>query len=194
MKTIDIKWNDSVYTVFVDDDCYTLLSRHTWYIMYSGVNKRPYAFAELYSMKNGERIKRMFYMHQMITGSFAQTDHVNGNSLDNRFENLRPATHQTNGWNKGKSKRKGCSSQYKGVSYRPLRGKPRWLAFFKYVEEGKPKHTGKMLYIGYFDTEREAAIAYDEKVLQMRGKWAFTNILKNNNMQDYPARESDNAK
>lgn len=182
-KEIYIKWKDNNYTVLVDDDCYALLSRHTWYIMYSGVNKRPYAFAELYSKpKSKKRIKRMFYMHQMVTGSFAQTDHENGNSLDNRFDNLRPATHQTNGWNKGKS-RKPSTSKYKGVSYRPLRGKPRWLAFFKYVEEGKPKHTGKMLYIGYYDTEREAAIAYDKKVLELRGKWAYTNILKNNKSQ-----------
>lgn len=183
-KEIEIKWNESVYTVLVDDDSYTLLNRHTWYIMYSGANKKPYAFAELYSMKNGERIKRMFYMHQMVVGSFAQVDHKNGNSLDNQFDNLRVATYQENGWNKPKNmnRRKdgrAPTSQFKGVSYRPLRGKDRWLAFFKHVEAGQHKSTGKMLYIGYFDSEIEAAIAYNKKVKELRGEFAWVNPIPN---------------
>jgi hypothetical protein len=98
-KEIYIKWNDQKYTVLVDDDSYTLLNRHTWYIMYSGLQKKPYAFAELYSKQKGQkRVKRMFYLHQMVAGSFTQIDHKNGNTLDNQFDNLRPATTQQNGW------------------------------------------------------------------------------------------------
>lgn len=185
-KEITIPWNDELFTVLVDDDAHTLLSRHTWYIMFSGVNKKPYAFAEIWSKTQG---KRMLYMHQMVTGSYGQTDHENGNTLDNQFLNLRPCTYQENGWNKGKSKKANCTSQYKGVSYRPLKGKPRWLAMIKHVEAGKHKSTGKMIYIGYYDTDREAAIAYDQKAIELRGKFAWTNILKNNNSQDYPARD-----
>ena len=141
-KQILIKWKDKVHTVLVDDDSYSLLKRHTWYIMYSGKQKKPYAFAELYSMKNGERIKRMFYMHQMVVGSFTQVDHKNGNSLDNRFDNLRPATYQENGWNKPKNtnaRKDGRTpkSQYKGVRPAPTKSNPtRWQAYIKHVEPG----------------------------------------------------------
>jgi hypothetical protein len=183
MKTIDIKWKDQVYTAIVDDGAHELIARHTWYIMFSGVNKKPYAFAELYSMKDGERIKRMFYMHQFVAGSFTQIDHVNGNSLDNRFENLRPATYQENGWNKPKNmnRRKDGripKSQYKGVRPAPTKQHPiRWQAYFKFVEPGKHKSTGKMVYLGYYDTEVEAAKAYNEAIVKYRGEFAWINPL-----------------
>ncbi len=162
--------------ILVDDEDYPILSRFPWYR--GGKGQHPMTF---FYLKNDDSIT--VYMHQIISGGAVQTDHKDRNVLNMQKENLRAATHQTNGWNKAKPKRAGCTSQYKGVSYRPLKGKPRWLAFFKHVEEGQPKHTGKMIYIGYFDTEKEAAIAYDEKVLEKRGKWAFTNILKNNETQ-----------
>lgn len=177
-KEIDIKWNDKVHTVLVDDDSYSLLARHTWYIMYSGEAKKPYAFAELYSMKNGVKIKRMFYMHQMVTGSWAETDHINGNTLDNQHHNLRPATKQENNWNKPKQKSMGgkpCGSRYKGVRFAPLRGKPRWQALFRHVERGAHKSTGKTIFIGYYDTEDQAALAYNAEIVKYRGEFAWLN-------------------
>lgn len=176
-KVIEIKWNDLVYLVLVDDGAYEVLSRHTWYIMYSGVNKKPYAFAELYSKPKGqERIKRMFYMHQMVVGSFTQIDHINGNSLDNRFENLRPATYQENGWNKPKNmnRRKDGrtpSSQFKGVSYVPLKGKPRWAVL---ISKGKGKG---VIRGGYYDDEIEAAQVYNKMVKEIRGDFAWLNPI-----------------
>jgi len=91
-------------------------------------------------------------------------------------ENLRPATWQENGWNKGKPNR-ASTSKFKGVSYRPLKGVPRWLAYFKHVEPGKHKSTGKYIYIGYFFSEIEAAKAYNEKIVEARGKYAWTNPI-----------------
>lgn len=164
--------------ILVDNEDYPIVSRYSR----RKVSQKGYAattiiFADL--------TERTLYMHQLILATNRQVDHKNGNHLDNRKDNLRQATYQQNGWNKGKYVRKDrpCTSKYKGVSYRPLRGKPRWLAMLKHVEQGKDKSTGKMVYIGYYATEREAALAYDKKVLELRGKWAWTNILKNNEAQ-----------
>ena len=110
-----------------------LLDRHTWYIMFSGKDKKPYAFIEIFSRTQG---KRMLYMHHVVTGCYGQVDHID-DSLNNQFHNLRPATYQENGWNKGKPKRaagKPCTSRFKGVSYRPFRGRTRWVAMIKHVE------------------------------------------------------------
>lgn len=179
VKEIEINWNNQLYKVLVDDDAYPLLSRHTWYIMYSGERKTPYAFAELYSKQKGQaRIKRMFYMHQMITGSFSVTDHINGNTLDNRFENLRTATSQENGWNT--VKRQTCctghppSSQYKGVSkYTNSKGETLWRVIFILTKKGERpcKHFRR----NGFKTEDAAALCYNEEVVKYRGKWALLN-------------------
>jgi hypothetical protein len=180
-KEIIIPWNDDTFTVLVDDDAYTLLNRHTWYIMFSGEQKKPYAFAELYSKKKGqERVKRMFYMHQMVSGSFTQIDHINGNTLDNQFDNLRIATYQQNGWNSVKRlvtcTGKPPSSQYKGVCrYTNAKGETLWRVIFILTKKGeKPvKHFRK----NGFKSEIAAARFYNEEVVKHRGEWALLNNL-----------------
>ncbi len=175
-KEIIIPWKDEVFTVLVDDDSYTLLNRHTWYIMFSGVDRNPYAFTEVYSKTQG---KRMVYMHQIVLGAFCQTDHIDLNTLNNQFLNLREATYQENGWNKGKqtSRKKQCTSIYKGVSYCPLRGKPRWKVQLRHVEHGQHKSTGKYVCVGYFYDEVEAAKAYNKRIVQLRGDLAWLNPI-----------------
>lgn len=199
-KEIIMPWKEQTFTILVDDDSHALLSRHTWYIMFSGPEKKPYAFAEIYSKAQG---KRMLYMHQIVTGSYSETDHLNHDTLDNQFHNLRTATSQENGWNKGKPnfKRKNVTSQFKGVRKEiKKKGGVKWLAYFKHVEHGAHKSTGKMIWIGRFDTEIEAAKAYNEAIMKYRGKFAWVNpipengeSLNINGLQDYPARDRDNA-
>jgi len=178
-REISITWNNEVFTVLVDADSYSLLSRHTWYIMFSGDQKKPYAFAELYSKKKGqERVKRMFYMHQMVTGSFTTTDHINGNTLDNRFENLRPATVQENGWNSIKrqvtSSGKPPTSQYKGVSkYTARNGCEYWRVIIKLSK--KHEKPTRFVRLGPFTSEIDAASAYNDEIIKHRGKWALLN-------------------
>ena len=181
MKQIEIQSKGETFVAFVDDEDYPVISRFHWNILFVGTQNRPYAFTRLYNeeKKNGKTL----LMHSLVMGNTSQHDHKNENSLDNQKHNLRPATTQQNGWNRGKNKsgKHGePSSQYKGVSYKPLKGKDRWFACFKYVEPGAHKSTGKMIRIGYFDTELEAALAYDKTVIEKRGKWAWTNILNNN--------------
>jgi hypothetical protein len=179
-KEIKINWKNEVFTVLVDDDSYSLLARHTWYIMFSGPKKKPYAFAELYSKpKGGKRVKRMFYMHQMVTGSFSQVDHDNHDTLDNQFENLRPATYQENGWNSIKRQvtctGKPPSSQYKGVTKLTRRdGTTYWRVIVKISK--KYETPTRFVRLGPFDTEDDAARGYDEEIVKHRGKWALLNF------------------
>lgn len=175
VKVITILRLGIEYPIYVDDEDFPLLNRHDWHLLPS--NDRLYAYAPIHIGK-GER--KMMPMTHMILGSCYHVDHADNNSLNNQKYNLRPASWQQNQWNKGKPKsgRHGKpTSQYKGVSYRPLKGKDRWLAILKHVEEGKHKSTGKIIRIGYFDSEIEAAKAYNAKVRELRGDWAWINPI-----------------
>jgi len=71
-------------------------------------------------------------------------DHINGNSFDNVWSNLREATYAQNAWNTGM--RKNNSSGYKGVSQRGKSGQ--WFARIQAT-------------YGPFDSSDEACKAYD---------------------------------
>jgi len=92
-------------------------------------------------------------------------DHINGNGLDNRKENLRLATRSQNMQNS--KKRKKTSSKYKGVGWSKKTKK--WRARIWTV-------SGKCIHIGYFVSELDAAKAYDEKAKELFGSYYSPNF------------------
>lgn len=76
-------------------------------------------------------------------------DHINGNRLDNRIENLRDVTRQQNSWNLQKAK-SNSKSGYLGVCWRPT--KKKWKAEIRI--------NGKKVWLGHFATAEEASVAY----------------------------------
>lgn len=75
-------------------------------------------------------------------------DHINGNGLDNRRENLRVVLNSQNIKNQ---KHQHSSSMYRGVSMNKQTGL--WETYISL--RGKKRH------IGYFESERAAAFAFD---------------------------------
>jgi hypothetical protein len=92
-------------------------------------------------------------------------DHCDGNRLNNHIENLRLATALENQYNKGRQI--NGTSKYKGVWYDSV--KSIWKASIRYENV---RH-----YIGQFDSELEAAIAYDKLAIEIQGEFAKLNIL-----------------
>lgn len=76
----------------VDDDDYAPLSEYKWHLLTSGTG--PY-YAARTDRSNGQKA---VMMHRVInnTPDGLVTDHINGNSLDNRKENLRSLTNFEN--------------------------------------------------------------------------------------------------
>lgn len=92
-------------------------------------------------------------------------DHINGDPFDNRRENLRLVTPQQNSRNRAKSGR-SCSSRYKGVSL--CRGSWRAVIYRNY----------RQIRLGLFNSEQEAAEAYDSAAREMFGECAALNFPK----------------
>lgn len=176
MKKIAIHSAGEFYYVSVDDEDFPVLDRHKWYILHTGKHKRPYAFTRFYTEQDAKNGKT-FLMHHLIMGTSGAVDHINNDSLDNRKENLRVATYQENGWNKPKSKTirgKTPASPYKGVvRCKRANGEEYFRVLFKLSKKGdKPDRFCRM---GPFETERDAAIAYNEEVVKHRGQYAYLN-------------------
>lgn len=111
---------------------------------------------------NGSTVR----MHRLILdapkGVFV--DHINGDGLDNRRRNLRLCNYAENGWNVNRSVR--GVSRYRGVSWSKVAKK--WKAEIM-IE-------GRRVYLGYFECEADAAVAYDEVALCYRGEFARLNF------------------
>ena len=165
MKIIKAKRLDQQYDIMVDDGDYDLLSRHRWYLLKS--NERLYAYASFYVGNNKDK---QIQMTHMIMGNHFRIDHIDNNSLNNQKYNLRPATHGQNEWNKGKQKTsngKPCTSKYKGVHYDKQCGKYRATI----------KRNGIFYMLGNFINEEDAALAYNAKVIELSGEFAWVNTI-----------------
>ena len=95
-----------------------------------------------------------------------EVDHINGNPLDNRKENLRICTRAQNSQNK--KLRADSKSGYKGV-YERSNGR-----FQAYI--GNPEYPGRHISLGYHNTPEEAARAYDAKAKELHGEYAHLNF------------------
>lgn len=102
-------------------------------------------------------------MHRLIMASpqGLLVDHINGNGLDNRRENLRLCSHAENIRNQ--QPQVGTSSRFKGVWMQ--RGK--WAAMIE--------HNGDKITLGRFDCEERAARQYDRAARVFFGQFARTN-------------------
>jgi hypothetical protein len=136
----------------VDDDKAEIIKDYYWCVSKESVdtsNQLLYAVGWKSPKAKGQAAVRL---HRLLTSAPKGTfvDHINGNTLDNRLENLRITDHTTNMRNT--RKRKTGSSIYKGVCFRPSRT-DKWEArvYFK----------GKTVALGYYQTEEQAALAYN---------------------------------
>lgn len=159
MKTIPLSQGK---VALVDDEDFCEVSRFKWYAYTNG--RRVYAYRTLNKGKSG---RGMQYMHTFLMGKKKGIviDHINRNGIDNRRSNLRQCTHEQNLLNQGKLG--GCTSIYKGVSR--VGESKKWIAYIN--------HNKKRYRLGRFDTEEDAAIAYNTASMKFFGEFAYINKI-----------------
>jgi len=87
-------------------------------------------------------------------------DHINGNRSDNRIDNLRISNHSLNNHNKKKDGYIGVRSKYNRF-------------------QSQITKDGHYYYLGSFETDKEAALAYNKKALELYGEYANLNTIDN---------------
>jgi hypothetical protein len=105
----------------------------------------------------------VYFLAHKIDPGFKDIDHKDGDCLNNKIENLRLVTRQIN--NANRKSTKNSSSVYKGVSLNKKLNK--WV-----VNITKDYKT---IYLGLFENEIDAALAYNQKAKQLYGEYALLN-------------------
>lgn len=165
MRRIQLTQNKQT---FVDDGDCPLLSEYKWCAHRTGKKVGHTFYAERGFRINGRH--HIVLMHRLILGLRAgdhrETDHIDGNGLNNQRINLRICSRSEN--NQNRRVLKGSSSQYRGVSWDGDRKK--WRASIKW--------RGKQSYLGLFVLEVEAALAYNRAAREHYGEYARLNDVE----------------
>lgn len=138
--------------ILIDDADHEWLSRWRWSLTNSGY---PHASIGL--------------LHRVITNAQKGeiVDHANGDKLDARRCNLRLCQQSQNLCNRRRAKTK-TSSQFKGVFWDKAKRKFRARIV--------SRQSGRLLSLGYFDDEIEAARRYDRAAREQYGEFARVNF------------------
>jgi hypothetical protein len=135
----------------VDDEDYEELMKYKWRVNSVGYAVRGYSIS----------------MHRLIMNcdKGLLVDHINHEPLDNQKRNLRICTTSQNGMNR--VPKKGGTSKYKSVYFNKAAKK--WRASIMI--------NGKSIHLGTFNTELEAAQAYNAKAKELFGEFAHINKI-----------------
>jgi len=150
-----IPLTQSKFTI-VDAEDYDRLSQYKWYA--SKCKNTFYACR----VEGGTTIRMHREIMRAPKGLIC--DHIDHNGLHNRKGNLRLCTNAQNCYNQ-----QPCAtgtSKYKGVSWHKCSRK--WSA--------RIRCDGKLYNLGDFDNEMEAAMAYDDKAVELFGEFAWPNF------------------
>jgi hypothetical protein len=135
------------YEVIISASDYERVMAYKW--RKAGIKRGTYFRRSYYDKEAGK--KKEMFLHRFLANcqhGKQIVDHISGNTLDNRQENLRICTITENNRNCHKNKRN--TSGYKGVHWN--KEKRKWKAAIKVNR--------KLIFLGLFDDLEEAYEAY----------------------------------
>lgn len=146
MKEIELTQKQ---VTLVDDEDFERLNGWKWFAL---KDRKTFYVGRWLPKINGKRY--IIFMHHEVIGKPPkgfETDHENGNGLDNQRNNLRHVTHRQNTQNRKNIK---TSSRYPGVNW--FKRDKKWRAHITI--------NGSQKYLGSFTNEEEAFKAYCQAV------------------------------
>jgi hypothetical protein len=152
--TLTNKKGESAECIVDADAWVSILQYYKWYLQTS--RSKKYAITTICVGKK----RSCMSMHTLLLPKqpFQVVDHINGNGLDNRRENLRRATPAQNATNRKHGK------SYRGVCL--MEGKYYYASICS---------NRKTYHLGSFKTPEEAAKAYNEAAVKFHGEFARLN-------------------
>lgn len=151
------------YNILISNEDLILYNSFTWYVKDNGSGN-------LYLVRQDKDKKEISFHRSLfnLTDNKIHVDHINGNSLDNRRENLRLCTNSQN--RKNSKRHKDNTTGFKGVRFSKRKyklDKP----YQAIIQCDK-----KVYILGYFKTAVEAAKAYDLKAKELHKDFARLNF------------------
>ncbi len=161
MKTVPLHGRKAAGRVTrVDDGDYDLVMQYRWNVKET-LRELPRRSDGPYAVTTVKRAT--LYMHDLIMGAKG-VDHRDHDGLNNQRSNLRPATEQQN--RRNTRNRLGYSSQHKGVYWSKTRRC--WHALITIDSRSRN--------LGFYISETEAALAYDDAARKVFGEFACLNF------------------
>lgn len=166
MKKIEL--TNGMFAI-IDDEDYERLSKYTWEYLNGYAIRRQHIKYE-----SGKAIVKRYRMHREIMGTpiGLETDHINGDRLDNRKSNLRICTSAQNKQNR-KINRKNTTG-YKGVI---IEKKTRGEKHYNLIR-AQITLDSRIKCLGYYKTLEDAAQAYNEAAIRYFGEFANLNQVR----------------
>jgi hypothetical protein len=155
--TVEIPLTKGYVALVDDEDAAAVLASGKWTAVVSGQS----VYAHRRPRVDGR--SRTIYLHRFLTG-WPMVDHIDGDGLNNRRANLRPANKQQNSANRGPYRNN--TSGYKGVSWQPDR--------CLYVAQICVSY--RLINLGRYADPADAARAYDAAAREHFGEYARLNF------------------
>jgi hypothetical protein len=170
---IVIQLGESNLITWVSEEDRELVENVAWYAKQAGTKEIPHYYA--YRKWKVNNVRGDYFLHNLVWENMMGeplpkgflVDHIDGDKLNNMRSNLRLATRSDNEANKKKRRTHGGkapSSRYKGVS------KPKNRNWRATISKDK-----KQIALGSYETEREAAEAYNKAAIELFGEFAVIN-------------------
>lgn len=121
----------------------------------------PERYAAVFILGHRFKVHRLIWLWHNGTYPVGNIDHINGNSRDNRIENLRIATSAQNAANRFRKSKHGLGATV------GLDG--------KFAARITVPGTKKRLYLGRYDTAKEATAAYLGAAAVLHGEFSIAN-------------------
>ncbi|OHB59624.1 MAG: hypothetical protein A2167_08685 [Planctomycetes bacterium RBG_13_46_10] len=153
----------------IDPEDFADISQFHWTVANDKKQSKLYYAQRIYSL-DGKRHCEKMHRRIMKVPPGVLVDHKNGDGLENRKYNLRVATVSENNQNQKPGIR--GKNKYKGATWDKACKK--WRAQICYHK--------KLIWLGYFTNEVDAAMAYDNAAIKYFGSFACLNFPEKRNI------------